>query len=167
MYQLAELIVQKASDAGATNPARYRELLYPAARRCNVWCPADITGALIDETKLHDSYKRGKWMLPSSGLLARIFNFMANSRADYNTSSAPSETYANEEVALEAQLPLFANAIARGRSVPISSGSSHWSSTESYRPYARFVGFSYGGAPGSSKYYSLVVRPVTAFKFVP
>ena len=167
LYNLAELIVQKATDAGATTPSRYRELLYPAARRCNVWCPADISGALIDETKLHDSYKRGKWMLPSSGLLARIFNFMANSRAAYNTSSAPSADYANEDVALEAQLPLFANAIARGRSVPISSGSYHWSSTEYYRTNARYVNFYSGYTDHTGKYNSNVVRPVTAFKFVP
>ena len=167
LYNLAELIVQKATDAGATTPSRYRELLYPAVRRCSVWCPADISGALIDETKLHESYRRGKWMLPSSGLLARIFNFMANSRAEYNVSSEPSADYANEDVALEAQLPLFANAIARGRAVPISSGSYHWSSTESGRYNARYVYFNNGVAGGSNKYSSNVVRPVTTFRFVP
>ena len=167
MYALAEIMVQKAVDAGASTPSRYRELLFPAVRRCNVWSPADINGQLIDENKLHDSYKRGNWRLPSSGLLARIFNFMANSRAGYNTNGAPNVEYANENVALEAQLPLFANAIARGRSVPISSGSYHWSSTENYRNYARLVYFINGYTYYYVKYGSLVVRPVTAFKFVP
>ena len=167
MYALAEIMVQKAVDAGATKPARYRELLFPAVRRCNVWSPADMSGQAVEDSKLHDSYKRGKWRLPSSGLMARIFNFMANSRAGYNTNGAPSATYANEDVALEAQLPLFANAIARGRSIPISSGSSHWSSPEGYRNSARNVNFGLGYTSSSSKCYGSVVRPVTAFKFVP
>lgn len=184
LYSLAELIVQRAIDAGATTPSRYRELLYPAARRCNVWCPADISGALIDEAKLHESYRRGKWMLPSSGLLARIFNFAANSRAEYNTSGAVSGNYAEEreggqsdDVSLEAQKPLFANAIARGRDVVppnvqseqhwVSAGSVHWSSTECHRYYARHVGFGHGHANYTYKYIGYVVRPVTAFRFVP
>ena len=168
LHDIADLIVQKVIETyGATKPSRYRQLLFMAVRRCNVWCPADISGSMIDEDKLHESYKRGKWMLPSSGLLARIFNFMANSRAAYNTSSAPSATYANENVALEAQLPLFANAIARGRSIPISSGSNHWSSTEYTRYHARYVYFSNGSAYYGGKYSSHVVRPVAAFRFVP
>ena len=168
LHDIADLIVQKVIDTyGATKPSRYRQLLFMASRRCNVWCPADISGSLIDEDKLHENYKRGKWMLPSSGLLARIFNFMANSRTAYNTSSAPSATYANENVALEAQLPLFANAIARGRTIPISSGSYHWSSTEGHRSNARNVYFGNGGASYGSKYISNVVRPVAAFRFVP
>ena len=168
LHDIADLIVERvAEEYGATKPSRYRQLLFMAVRRCNVWSPADIAGALVDESKLHDSYKRGKWMLPSSGLLARVFNFMANSRAAYNTNGVPSADYANENVALEAQLPLFANAIARGRAVPISSGSGYWSSTELYRNLARYVNFINGSANVNGKYNSSVVRPVAAFRFVP
>ncbi|MBR6129000.1 MAG: hypothetical protein IKQ07_05135, partial [Bacteroidaceae bacterium] len=167
LYDLAELIVQKASDAGATKPSRYRQLLFMAARRCNVWCPADISGSLVEESKLHDSYKRGNWRLPASGLLARIFNFLGNSRATYASTGSPSEDYADENVELEAQLPLFANAIARGRAIPVSAGSTHWSSTESGRNTARYVYFSIGYANYGSKYNTYVIRPVTAFRFVP
>ena len=168
LHDIADMIVERvATEYGVTKPSRYRQLLFMAARRCNVWCPADISGSLVDESKLHESYRRGKWMLPSSGLLARVFNFMANSRAVYNTNGAPSSDYANENVALEAQLPLFANAIARGRQVPISSGSLHWSSTEYSRNLARFVYFVNGLASYSNKYNSLIVRPVAAFRFVP
>lgn len=39
----------------------------------------------------------------------------------------------------------------------------HWSSTESNRGNARYVSFGGGYASNYSKYYSLVVRPVTAF----
>lgn len=172
LYQLAELIVARAQEKGATSPAFYRQLLFMAARRCNVWCPADISGAEIEEAKLHPSYARGNWRLPSSALLARIFNFLGNSRSGYNTNAAPAIAYAEQSeggqaanVSLEAQKPLFANAIARGRSIPISSGSYHWSSTEISRYGARFVSFSSGYAYTNGKYYGYVVRAVTAFTF--
>ena len=167
LYELAELIVQKLVDLGVSRPANYRQLLYPAFRRSHVWCPADIAGSGIIESEIHPSYARGKWRLPASGLLARIFNFMANSRSGYNTEGAPNANYANEDVALEAQLPLFANCIARGRSVPISSSSNHWSSTEYNRSHARYVNFANGYAHGNGKYSGNVVRPVAAFRFVP
>ena len=174
LYQIAEMIVQKAQDAGISTPQRYRELLFMAARRCNVWCPADMTGGTIEESSLHESYGRGKWMLPSSGLMARIFNFMANSRAAYNTSSAPTLQYAEQseggqasDVSLEAQKPLFANAIARGRSIPISYDSYHWCVTEYSRYNARSVNFSNGYAYTNSKCNGIVIRPVAAFTFVP
>ena len=173
LYQLAEIIVAKARDAGASSPALYRQLLFMAARRCNVWCPSDISGAEIEEAKLHPSYARGNWRLPSSALLARIFNFLDNSRSGYNTNAAPAIAYAEQSeggqapnVSLEAQKPLFANAIARGRSIPISSDSSHWSSTENNRSGARFVNFTNGIAyNGLYKYYGYVIRAVTAFTF--
>lgn len=41
----------------------------------------------------------------------------------------------------------------------------HWSSTELSRPYARYVYFASGGTYGNGKYYSSVVRAVTAFPF--
>ena len=174
LYKIAEMIVQKAADAGATAPERYRELLFMAARRCNVWCPADIANSVIDEAKLHPAYARGKWMLQSSGYQARVFNFMANSRESYNVSGAPDRRYAERseggeasDVALEAQKPLFANAIARGRAIPISSGSYHWCVTEGNRTLARFVGFNTGTAYNLGKYNSYVIRPLAAFGFVP
>ena len=174
MFRIAEMLVQKAADAGITTPSRYRELLFPAVRRCHVWSPADISGTGVAESQLHESYRRGNWMLPSSGLLARIFNFMANSRTSYNVSSAPALEYAEQSeggqapnVSLEAQKPLFANAIARGRAIPISSGSYHWSVTEGNRYSARYVYFTNGNAGGYYKYNGYVVRPVAAFTFVP
>ncbi|MBQ7157773.1 MAG: hypothetical protein IJR86_08285 [Bacteroidaceae bacterium] len=168
LHDIADMIVERvASEYGVTKPSRYRQLLFMAARRCNVWSPAELSNSALDESKLHESYRRGKWMLPSSGLLARIFNFMANSRPSYSENGAPSASYANENVALEAQLPLFANAMARGREIPISSGSYHWSSTEYNRNLARLVYFNLGTAGNYYKYNSYVVRPVTAFRFVP
>ncbi len=174
LFQIAELVVSRAQAAEVTYPYLYRQLLFMAARRCHVWSPSDIEGLGITEDNLHESYRRGKWMLPSSGILSRIFNFMANSRAQYNESSAPSSDYAEQSegglapnVSLESQKPLFANAIARGRNIPISAGSYHWSSTECNRNYARFVNFNNGIANYNYKYVGYVVRPVAAFTFVP
>ena len=53
-------------------------------------------------------------------------------------------------------------------SIPISSGSYHWSSTESSRGHARYVNFGNGNAYNLyGKYGSNVIRPVAAFTFVP
>lgn len=173
LYQIAEMIVQKATDAEVSNPPRYRELLFPAFRRCNVWCPSDVNGA--DVASLHASYKPGKWMLPSNGLLSRIFNFLGNSRANYNSSSAASITYAEQSeggsapnVTLEAQKPLFANAIARGRAIPITYNSTYWCTNEYNYSAGRYLELGTGlSRYGGAKYYSYVIRPVTVFTFIP
>lgn len=156
----------------AIYPSRYRELLFPAARLADTWCPADATSINegLTEAQLDDQYKRGKWMLPSSALLARIYNFLGNSRpTSYTTSEGPSETMANEsDELLEAEKPLFANAMARGRSVSVSYSSGHWSGTETNRIGARYVYFFNGSSYGyTGKYLGTVVRPVAAFTFVP
>ena len=108
-------------------------------------------------------------MLPSSGLESRVYNFLGNSKSGYNTNAAPSSTYANynQNGILEAQLALFSNAIAKGRTVPVSYSSYQWCSTESNPTYARYVYFSNGYANSGSKGHGSVVRPVAAFKFVP
>lgn len=171
LADLTQMLVKYADDHGVANPTRYREFMFPAARLAETWCPFDVTAnseAGLTMAMLDEQYKRGKWMLPSSALLARIFNFVGNSRSGYNTSAAPSSTYANESNSLlEAQLPVFANAIARGRTVPVSYSSNQWSSTETGRSNARGVGFNTGGAGSYGKYTGSVVRPVAAFKFVP
>ena len=173
LADLTQMLVKYADDHSVANPSRYRELMFPAARLADTWCPADVSvnvinGTRITEAQLDEQYKRGKWMLPSSALLARIFNFLGNSRAAYNASSAPSADYADESVALlEAQLPVFANAIARGRTVPVSYMAHQWSSTELSRIIARGVYFGSGYAYSYHKFYGVIVRPVAAFRFVP
>ncbi len=174
LSDLMQMLVKYADDHNVDNPTRYREFLFPAARLCDTWCPADVSantinGSRITEAQLDEQYKRGKWMLPSSGLLARIFNFVGNSRSGYNTSAAPSSTYANytQSGILEAQLAVFANAIAKGRTVPVSYSSYQWCSTEYNRSSARYVQFSNGYASNYSQNNGFVVRPVAAFTFVP
>lgn len=172
LANLTQMLVKYADDHNVANPTRYREFMFPAARLADTWCPVDVgttqdeKARIMADLEKHGQYDRGKWMLPSSGLLARIFNFLGNSRSGYNTSAAPSETYHNENV-VEAKLPLFSNAMHRGRTVPVSYSSSQWSSTEYYRGNARYVSFSNGNAGNITKYNGTVVRPVAAFNFVP
>ena len=67
----------------------------------------------------------------------------------------------------EYYLALFSNAMAKGRTVPVSYSSGQWCATEYSRGIARYVVFSTGYAYISTKYGGGVVRPVAAFKFVP
>lgn len=176
LYQIADMLVQKAQDAGATNPARYREFLYLAWRRCSVWCPADITSGGIEENELHESYGRGKWMLPSFGLMSRIYNFLGNSRAVYNNPVAPSIEYAEQseggeapDVQLEALKPLFANAIARGRSIQINTGFVYYSSiVENGQTGVVRLLMYYGYIEADlNKWRDSIIRAVAEFNFLP
>lgn len=156
---LANLIVQKAG--GVTKPDRYRQLLFPAVRMCNVWSPQDEGVADAD---LHENYRRGNWRLMPSGLMARYFNFVGNSRTNYG-SGAIVEGKADETVTQEAMLPLFANAIKRGRIIRVSTGSGHWCSTEGSSTGARYVPFGSGYTFTYIKYIQFAVRPAVAFTF--
>lgn len=152
---------------------KLRQLLFPAARACNVWCPKDVydsngleDGAWV-QNNLCEEYRRGKWMLPSSGLLARIVNFYQNSKyADNNNIDENKEPY--NGLSLEAFQPIFSRAIKKGQVADFSGTSNHWCSTEYSRTYARYVTFQNGYMGGNIKYLTFYVsRPVAAFKFVP
>jgi hypothetical protein len=179
------MLIIEAADAAAggslTGPARYHELMFIAVRVCSLWSPADVAANAITEDELDEQYRRGHWMLPSNGLLARIFNFVWNSSCttDAETgeksrdNSAPvtinnSNEMKGEVITKEAQLPLFSNVLYRSnsrRNIALSTGSVHWSVTESSRTYARYVSFSSGYTGSYSKCNSNVVRPVAAFIF--
>ena len=177
------LILEAAMDAGIplSSVSRYRELMYIAVRLCSLWSPAQVAANALTEEDLNEQYRRGKWMLPSNGLLARVFNFLFNSSCDTNASTgaktrtngaAPRIANSNEAqgvtIAHEAQLPIFANMLYRSesrRNIGLSSSSNHWSCTENFRNGAMNVYFSNGGTGGNIKCYSYVVRPVTAFTF--
>ena len=114
-------------------------------------------------------------MLPATGLLARIYNFFYNSCNKVTLSAGGSckAEYANENPESEAQLPLFANILARialaqsaGSTFAMPTNSGYWSVTEGSQPGAwlvyfgnGFVGYNYGKFTGHS------VRPVAAFTF--
>jgi hypothetical protein len=179
------MLIIEAADAAAggslTGPARYRELMFIAVRVCSLWSPAEVAANAITEAELNEQYRRGHWMLPSNGLLARIFNFLWNSscttdpdtgvKTRANSAQATinnSNERSGEFIAHEAQLPLFSNVLYRSnsrRNINLSVGSGHWSVTESYRSYARLVYFFNGLTYYNYKYGSYVVRPVAAFIF--
>ena len=165
--------------------AVFRELMYLPFRLCHCWSPSDTSGTGITEEMLHEQYKKGNWKLPSNGLLARIFNFLYNSSCtktvDPTTGAITYGSRANSATVKrennnendtfeikEAQLALFSNILERSngrRTISLSAGSYHWSSSEYYRNLGRIVNFSNGYAYFYNKYNSLVVRPVAAFTF--
>ena len=166
--ELARLQQQLVGSLGGSISAgAARQLAFPVIRACNVWSPEDVNPqATVDE-----QFARGKWMVPSSGLLARAYNFVGNSRVTYNSAGSPVAEKAEVnagDAATEAAKPIFANAIVRGRTIPVSVNY-HWSSTEYSRNYARLVSFSSGTTNYNytKSYVGNVVRPVAAFKFVP
>ena len=179
------MLIIEAADAAAggslTGPARYRELMFIAVRVCSLWSPAEVTANAITEDELDEQYRRGHWMLPSNGLLARIFNFLWNSSCTTNpdtgvktrTNGAQvtinnSNERSGEFIAHEAQLPLFSNVLYRSnsrRNINLSASSGYWSCTEGNRNLARLIGFNNGGTNYTLKHTSVVVRPVAAFTF--
>ena len=177
------LILEAAMASGVPleSVARYRELMYLAARLASLWSPAQVAANALTEEDLDEQYRRGRWMLPSGGLVARTFNFLYNSSCDTDPetgeksragSATPRITNSNEAqgvtIAHEAQLPLFSNILYRSgsrRSINLSCGSLHWSCTEYSRYGAMDVNFGSGYTYSNHKYNSFVVRPVTAFTF--
>ena len=160
------LVAEKTSE-GDSYPARWRQLYYPAMFASYVYQP-NVEGTL------NPQYGRSKWMTPTLGLLARIYNFFYNScnRVTYeNGGRCVKENY-NFEPDNEALLPLFANILKRVADAGVTTtpfniptNSYYWSVAEGGSNGAWYVYFSNGTVYGNSKYYSYVVRPVAAFTY--
>ena len=164
-----QALVAAMTAQGVSAPSRYRQLYYPATYACHLYEPASAE----DET-ISPQYARGKWLLPSAGLLSRIYNFYYNScgRVTYDSGGRCTAANANEAPQSEALLPLFANLLARiarvenaGSPFAIPSNSYYWSVTEYGSYYAWLVNFGSGYVYLNDKYYSSAVRPVAAFNF--
>lgn len=185
------LLAIRAEHAGETSPTRYDQFYFPAQYACHLYEPASNKAGEV----IHDAYKRGKWNLPSVGLLIRVYNFWYNSLSlgekdsdgKYirrvscqkqvngswvNSGSSVKAEYA-DETAVEALLPLFANVLKRladkgATSVfTIPSASSYWSSSEYDKTNAWGVNFTDGYCNGFRQYNSYVARGVAAFTFTP
>ena len=157
------------ASGGDTKSTRWRQLYYPAIYACHLYEPTIEEGEDISE-----QFKCGKWLLPAAGLLARIYNFFYNSCNKVTLSSGGSckAEYANENPESEAQLPLFANILARialvqsaGSPFAMPTKSYYWSVAEYNSYFAWYVGFGSGIVNGSGKYNGNSVRPVAAFTF--
>ena len=162
-----QALVAAMTAQGVSAPARYRQLYYPAAFACHVYQPSV-------EGTLHTQYRRNKWLLPTEGLLCRIYNFFYNScgRVTYENGGRCTVANANETPDSEALLPLFANILKRVADAGVSTtpfniptNSYYWSVTEYYSPFAWNLLFYTGLVYLYSKSYSLVVRPVAAFTY--
>ena len=160
-------LVAAMTAQGVSAPTRYRQMYYPAAFACHVYRP-NVEGTLDSQ------YARNKWMLPTAGLLARIYNFFYQScgQQTYEAGGRCVKENANENPNSEALLPLFANILKRIYDAGVTTtpfniptNSNYWSVTEYYSIYAWFVIFNTGSVGISYKYGSNVVRPVAAFTY--
>ena len=151
---------------GASSPARYYQMYWPAAYGCYLYEPK-----LLYPNKLAERYKKYNWSLPSFGMLCRIYNLALNSsgRVSLSNGGKISADYANETPDTEAMTPLFSNLMARlgsdSAKFAMPSASGNWSSSESYENNAWLVSFSSGNAMNSYKYNSGVVRASAAFTY--
>ena len=164
-----QALVAAMTAQGVSSPARYRQLYYPATYACYVYQPTV-------EGTLNTQYARNRWMLPTAGLLARIYNFFFQScgQRTYDSGGRCTASNANENPDSEALLPLFANILKRVADAGVSTtpfniptNSNYWSVTEYGSNSAWYVIFNTGYVYTylNLKYNGYVVRPVAAFVY--
>jgi hypothetical protein len=162
-----QALVAAMTAQGVSAPARYRQLYYPAAFACHVYQPSV-------EGTLHTQYRRNKWLLPTEGLLCRIYNFFYNScgRVTYENGGRCTVANANETPDSEALLPLFANILKRVADAGVSTTpfniptNSYYLSVTEYSSFSAWVLLFFNGFVGyNTKFFSFVVRPVAAFTY--
>lgn len=172
-------VMRKMAIRGSGYVKNY-QFVFPATYACHVYRPSGMTSVTLNE-----QYERGKWMLPSEGLLARIFNFYYNSvgtgrprttegstiSTSYTGGSGVNPSLADDISGLkEALLPLFSIVSKRlqgsGISFTMPSASGYWSSSEYSQTNAWHVYFGNGGVSNGSKYGTYnIARGVAAFTF--
>ena len=165
-----QALVAAMTEDGVSAPARFRQLFYPAFYACHLYRPAVADGETLDP-----QYDRTKWMLPTGGLEARIYNFFWQSCGGrtYENGGRCTAANANENPESEALTPVFANLLARIQAktqginpFTIPTDSSCWTASEYSAGNAWRVYFGSGGVgTGYTKYYGTVVRAVAAFTF--
>ena len=120
---------------------------------------------------LADWYAKGKWMLPTCGILARIYAYTLMSCGGITMANGGkiSADYANDNPPTVARAPLFANIMKKtqGKVVTFAypGNAGYWSATEVNSGNAWYVYFGNGNLYNVNKYGSSVVRPVTAFTY--
>lgn len=142
------------------------QFFFPATYACHVYRPSGM-----ESVTLNAQYEQGKWMLPSEGLLGRIFNFYYNSvgtgRPRTTAGNTISTTYDGGsgvnpnleyigDVKKEALMCLFSIIRKRlqgtGLSFSMPSASTYWSSSEYNTTYAWNLSFGSGRVYGNNKY---------------
>ena len=132
-----ECIEKIIANMGAN---KYQQYYYPAASYCYAYEPSK----LLDGEKLSSRFKAHNWYLPSSGELARLYWYYNRGKDDDKN--------------------IFKAALSSGKMTNFTS-SHRWSSSEYSSNNAWYVNFGNGGFSNGygSKYYSFVVRAVSAF----
>ena len=152
------------TEEGVTRPTRYRQIYVPAAMSCYLYEPNAKNGCV-------DWYAKGKWMLPTCGILARIYAYTLMSCGGITMANGGkiSADYANDNPPTVARTPLFANIMKKtqGKVVTFAYQGNAFccSATETSSVAAWFVHFGDGNLALTIKYKSDVVRPVTAFTY--
>ena len=137
IYQSLINCINTANSIGA----KYRQFYYPAASLCNAYEPGVKTGETLAEC-----FQRGKWFLPASGDLCRLYWLHRQSYTydeDGNTTPLQSAT-------MQGIFTAFSSA-------------NYWSSTEYSEYSAWIVIFGSGNVSSSNKYNGYAVRAVAAF----
>ena len=128
-------------DIVLTNGAnKYAQYYYPAASYCHAYEPTDLREGEVLDPK----FKAGKWYLPSSGELARLY------------------WYHSKGYEVGKDFAIFARGVADGVLTKFNS-STHWSCSEGNSGNSWYVLFNDGLFSGNGKGGSYVVRAVAAF----
>ena len=117
LIQLMQDVIDK--NSGAT---KYRDFYYPPASQCHSYEPNVISGEILS-----DCFKSGKWFLPSTGELARLYWWSTHNEAQEPVSNG-----------------IFAKHIVEGRFAALAG--SYWTSTECNSTTAWYIGFQIGRA---------------------
>ena len=119
---------------------KYAQYYYPAASYCHAYEPT----SLRDGEVLSDKFKAHNWYLPSPGELARLY------------------WYHSKGYEVGKDFAIFARAATDNVLTKFNS-SYHWSCSEYINTHSWGISFSSGGISNGNKYYSYVVRAVSAF----
>ena len=139
--ELLEYMSKVVTDNG--NNTNYRQYYYPAASLCYAFEPGTTKGDI-----LADKFKAGRWWLPSTGELARLYWYH---NQGYDNAS---EDAIFSRAATEGVLKKFQSAY-------------YWSSTEASSTNAQNIGFDYGylyqNTVDRRKNLTYTIRPICAF----
>lgn len=156
------------------------QFFFPATYACHVYRPSGM-----ESVTLNAQYEQGKWMLPSEGLLGRIFNFYYNSVGNGRPRTTEGNTIDTSysggsgvnpnleyigDVKKEALMCLFSIIRKRlqgtGLSFSMPSASYYWSSSEYSTTGAWYLYFGSGYVGTNGKYHTgYIARGVAAFIF--
>ena len=154
MSELADCMqALRKENSSASNVAIYDQFFYAPVWGCALYEPK------VSLSELGDTFKTGNWYAPSSGELARIYNF-------YRQGTTADK--ANFDAVNEATTPIIANAMSMsGDNAKMDAWNTFWTSQEYDGTAARSINNT-GSTTGrwSGKLYSFNARPCCSVTFL-